>query len=685
MRNNLTKSEEYPEFPPAERHWDAFEAVLRALLTGPKSHWRPANRLLRRIIDLQVTQPEDPIYGNWAAYDTPGRDLGPGLFYGCMIAFLLKEVPERLDKSSARACRRSIEGMISFCVATDQHVGYTNYTSMAFAILLLGGEIVGNSAAIAFGHRKLEAWENLLHVQGGPDEYATPSYTLHGVWPVHLIARHSRSPALRLRARLAVERLWLHALMHLHQPSAAMGGPHSRAYTVLDASPGTRYIPAIMRGDPPAHHYRPLHFPAYLLDYFRQRTYPFHAREVVRLLSSGVSPLSRNPHNFRAFRLDWHRAQAQFQEWQTTALDDVLVAGEWATVFQSHHFSLGSINCKTQRYRQVQAWQRDNAIATLAGEGTAALFCRHLLAPAGAWPRSSQREGSFMASVQSGPALLLRHAPMFRDGLRPSCSRSVWVMPRDVDELLVDGEPVKRLPCKVNSGAVVAARRDDVCWAIRCLAVFGSKTAVRLTAEKSTHLLGSEDTPRRMLVLSAESYRGPRRSFSEDDIADMSSWSALEMAEVADIESLATWSARLEKATWSLKNGIGRYRRGKLRLRLDPAAAPEDGDALIAGDAVQNRRGRLHLDDIEVQANPVPLLLLRRSPGCYELLNPLANGIRLRLRAPGVDLAWDAFPRCRMEIDLTKSPMRCRFDCLGSAPAPASTKKNSPIVSRIRV
>ena len=672
------------KFPSAEDHYTAFEPVMGSLLDGPKGEWPLANKVLRDIIDFQVNDPQHPHYGGWwNDRRKESANAGFGYFYGGFMLSLIHNVPRRLEKATMMACRESLDRILALCVNHDQHVGYTNYTSMALENLILGGELLENSTAVAFGRRKFESWENLFYVQAGPDEYATPSYTAQGIYPLDHILRFSRDPELRLRARLAVERLWLHALVHVHIPTRHFAGPHSRAYQVHSTELADQIIGASEGRGSVLRRNRPLHFPAWLGDYLTSRTYPYYAREVVRQFENSEVSQPRIPHSFRTFQIRWQDSVALFQSVQSAELDDLLRPGQWATVYQDQHFSLGSTDHKIQNYRQVHSWQRNNVIAYLAGKEPVALFSRHLISPKGRWLRSSEREGSKFAAIQDGPAVLMHHAPLFREGLSPSCVRSTWAMPLDLDEILLNGSPVDKFPVTVKSGSVFAARRGDVCWALRLLKVSGPTAGARVAIEDGRKFLGAMDTARRLLVFSADSYRGPRKRFTENDFKKMGCWWALEMSPRSDATDLAEMSRRVEQTSWSLKQESGRYQRRGLRLRLDPAADPVDGEAFKASDAVQNRLGHLRLDEVEIKCDSVPVLLVRRKQKCYEIVNLAAEAIQLEIRIPGAVLSWQKFPRGRMEFDMAAKNLRCGFDCLDRPPRPKCSGSRKVVVSLV--
>src|SRR5688500_20148975 len=49
-----------------------------------------------------------------------------------------------------------------------------------------------------------------------------------------LLTNLASDAAVRLKARVMEERLWLHGLLHYHAPSGRHAGPHARAYHAQD-------------------------------------------------------------------------------------------------------------------------------------------------------------------------------------------------------------------------------------------------------------------------------------------------------------------------------------------------------------------------------------------------------------------------------------------------------------------
>jgi hypothetical protein len=174
----------------------------------------------------------------------------------------------------------------------DVHPRYTNPALMDAANRVVWGQILGDDAPVAAGAAKLDRWIAFT-AAGAPYEYNSPGYLAVDLSALALLAGRAADPAVRLKARLMEERVWLHALLRYHVPTGRLAGPHSRAYYryMLGATEG---IPALverlLRGEDVADARVPLRCPPHVASWLRGQAqlFPYTVRELAGPAPSGV-------------------------------------------------------------------------------------------------------------------------------------------------------------------------------------------------------------------------------------------------------------------------------------------------------------------------------------------------------------------------------------------------------------
>ena len=188
------------------------------------------------------------------------------------------------------------------------HGANDNMPAKATMGLILGGEYFGDAAAVEQGLWNLRQLRDLLTRRGLLSEYTSPTYTPLSIINLTEVAQHAHHPEARELAAQCVERIWADALGHYHAPTGMMAGPYSRAYApdstghlnsmgiLLWGVLGDEVFPhptEELRREPVRllqHHYTrssqlPLLAwltavdvtpPLALIDWMRQRKYPFH-------------------------------------------------------------------------------------------------------------------------------------------------------------------------------------------------------------------------------------------------------------------------------------------------------------------------------------------------------------------------------------------------------------------------
>ena len=225
------------------------------------------------------------------------------------------------------------------------HGANDNMPAKATMGLILGGEYFGDTAAVEHGIWNLRQLRDLLTRRGLLSEYTSPTYLPLSIINLTEVSQHARHPEARELAAQCVERIWADAVGHYHPPTGQMAGPYARAY-VTDSNGhinsmgiflwrlfGDEVVPnpiEALRTDPVRllHHHNARSSqisllawltsvdvtpPLALIEWLRQRTYPFDFRATAERGGDGAGEVLTTHYQEAEFAL----GTAEGESWTT--------------------------------------------------------------------------------------------------------------------------------------------------------------------------------------------------------------------------------------------------------------------------------------------------------------------------------------------------------------------------------
>lgn len=276
-------------------------AYARVLLRrGGRDDVARAGRIIAAVAALQETREQDAHYGNfrWFAEDAGVTDLNAVEFVLDSLNALWRDGLAALSDGTRALVERMIALGLDEIDRLDVHPSYTNIALSDIANSVLGGEAIGSVEAAERGARRLGEWFEFTNRSGAPHEHNSPTYLAVDIARMATLAAGTLDDDIALRARIAEERLWLHAATHAHPGLAQLAGPHSRSYRDGWTGAGgllklmlwkltgddawRRATPYYPRGREEGHTgiaLESLHCPDYALDWLRDKRYPFEVIE----------------------------------------------------------------------------------------------------------------------------------------------------------------------------------------------------------------------------------------------------------------------------------------------------------------------------------------------------------------------------------------------------------------------
>lgn len=210
---------------------------LPCLYTGEQRHIDLANAMVARYCHTPPpAEYRPPTYA-----PDEDRSLQFGIFQSNNAAAIYHKYRNLLSTEAARVLeyhtrlvfeQRPGSAQIDFSF----HGANDNMPAMSTVGLILGGEALGNSQALAHGIWKLKRFRRTLSRNAWSSEYNSGTYSAITLVSMAKLASESHTLEVRELALQIEERLWAETLLHWHPGTLCQAGPSSRSYAVDSAN-----------------------------------------------------------------------------------------------------------------------------------------------------------------------------------------------------------------------------------------------------------------------------------------------------------------------------------------------------------------------------------------------------------------------------------------------------------------
>ncbi len=539
-----------------------------------------------KLADAVIRQDDAPQY----------RQIRYNIFDTNIAAALLTQHRQQMSDDVREKLEQLVRDGFSFLPGNRQpdyqfHGYNDNMPAKATMGLVLGGEMLDEPEALAYGLWDLRQFRAMLVRRGINSEYNSPTYTALTMHAMGEIAEHARNEEARELALGIEERLWIDLAARFHPETGLVAGPYSRAYTVdtiglmscvnamLWFALGDCVTPnPMLLFDPPegyvVHHMGDYpfciaqvswfaggsyHIPPKALELFTRKSYPFHAAATAEVGDFGPD------FQARPVRIETH-LEADFT--QGTALSPFGGGEQTMSWFVTYRRTP-----QVRSYREVgtvftKLFVDDEEPGIITGPDDA-YTNRGESDHAKSLANTLAIQNGRAALVLTHPHLALGGKPDTSEGAKPLHRLSECIIfPTHDDksvELIVDGKPRAEWSGDLPRGSWIVCRRGRLLIGIRPLVY--------------THDLGQ---PRLELVrlpqydmIRTTFYGGESRCFSRQEMRQIHGGFVAETASVDDYPSLAGFAAAMQAASFTdyyFMTRRVRYRRADKEMEVSWSA-----------------------------------------------------------------------------------------------------------------
>ncbi|HBC87726.1 MAG TPA: hypothetical protein DCZ94_12275 [Lentisphaeria bacterium] len=216
--------------------------------SGGKKEISRAEKVIRKILSLQDTDPFSRTYGIWSWYfEEPLDKMNPpdwnwADFLGARMACIIRHHSKKLPAGLISQVRESL-GHAGWCIfRRNVHLGYTNIAIMGGGVTAAAGEILKEKKLLDFGRERLRRIVEHIDFHGTFTEYNSPTYTFVALEEAERILDLVNDPMVRKHAERIRRTAWDVISKHFHPATQQWGGPQSRAYSNHIGPNLTKYI-----------------------------------------------------------------------------------------------------------------------------------------------------------------------------------------------------------------------------------------------------------------------------------------------------------------------------------------------------------------------------------------------------------------------------------------------------------
>lgn len=216
---------------------ESLEYALYLLEEGSPERFVRAQRILERVVPLQVADPASKWYGLWGWYleEPPDRmapaDFNWADFNGALLLLVELRHGRRLPESLRKRVREAIGHAARSVMRRDAPMSYTHVAILGTFVTLAAGELLEDAELLAYARQRLVRLCREIDRTGSFAEYNAPPYVRVSLVNLARIRMYVKDAEARQRAARIERRLWEHLAAHWDAVRLQFCGPMSRCHS----------------------------------------------------------------------------------------------------------------------------------------------------------------------------------------------------------------------------------------------------------------------------------------------------------------------------------------------------------------------------------------------------------------------------------------------------------------------
>jgi hypothetical protein len=193
--------------------------------------------ILKRVLPLQVQDPDSRYFGLWSYYlEEPVEKMGAvdfnwADFNGATLLNILHVHEKRLPDYMVKAVRNAVQNAAASIRKRNVSLYYSNIAFQGTYVTLSAGELLGDVGLLDYAKQRCVRLADVVNASGSFSEYNSPTYMAVTIENISRILMYVRDPGSRAIAEKLNRLAWKHIAEHWHAPTQQLAGPMSRAYS----------------------------------------------------------------------------------------------------------------------------------------------------------------------------------------------------------------------------------------------------------------------------------------------------------------------------------------------------------------------------------------------------------------------------------------------------------------------
>jgi hypothetical protein len=230
---------------------DAAVYVVSLLDTDEKLMETRAFNVLSKVLSLQDIKNESKTYGIWPYFlEESLEKMAPpdwnwADFIGTQLLQVIINHRQRLPVDLAVRLDAAVIHAARSIQRRNVGPSYTNIAIMGTHVTLAVSDIYNITDLKAYSRKRLWTLANYTSINGGFEEYNSPSYTTVAVEELGRMRMHAITLDVQNLTNWLYQIAWKEIIQHYHPATGQWAGPHSRSYRTLLGDGHAKFI---MRG-----------------------------------------------------------------------------------------------------------------------------------------------------------------------------------------------------------------------------------------------------------------------------------------------------------------------------------------------------------------------------------------------------------------------------------------------------